>query len=208
MSFLLSLSALARKMRGAIYFSALVFFSMGNAQAITINFDDLDPDDLTDAEGRLTLTNEYQSQGVVFQGGAYLIGLSTKSLPNYVTGPGFTILFPDVLPTYVSMYVGSTLEYQVGISVYGIDGYIEQKITDGAMHGMQGDYSTPYRPDQFVSFYMPQGISYIQLGGQADTYIDDLSFTVSVPESGTLILFCLGLVMTYLQRKRLQKTPS
>jgi hypothetical protein len=180
----------------------LMIFSVGKAQAVTIDFDDLNPADLIGDDGYIPLTNQYESLGVLFESGAYLLGYSSKSAPNYINGPGFSIHFLDVLPTYVSMYVGSVLEHKVDVSIYGLSGLIETKTTDGEVHGFEWEQSTPYRDNQFVSFYVPEGISYIHLNGQADVYMDNLSFGVSVPEPSVLMLFCLGVLITCLQRKR------
>jgi len=50
--------------------------------------------------------------------------------------------------------------------------------------------------------------TYIRLDGQADSYIDDLTFTVSVPESNAFILLWLGLLMIYLRNLSHKKIPA
>lgn len=202
MFFLLRLLVLSRKVSVTLCFLVFAIFTMGSAQAITIDFDDLNPADFEDIEGGglIPLSNEYETEGVIFAGGAYLLSNSTKSLPNYINGPGFGIYFLEMLPTYVSMYVGSTVGYKVGVSAFGINGYVENKTTDGEVHGMHWEESTPYRPNQFVSFYVPEGISHVEFGGQGDTYIDDLSF--SVPEPAAWILFGISGLILLLRRKR------
>jgi hypothetical protein len=102
------------------------------------------------------------------------------------------------------MYVGSVLEHKVDVSIYGLNGLIETKTTDGEVRGFEWEQSTPYRDNQFVSFYVPEGISHIYLAGQADVYMDDLSFSVSVPEPSSFLLLFLGVLITALHRKRLQ----
>jgi hypothetical protein len=202
MSFLLMLFAFARRMSGALLFSVLAFFSIGNAQAITIDFEDLNPDDLRGGEeGYTPLTNQYESIGVIFEGGAYLAGEAGKPF-NFVDGPGFGFYFIHDLPNYVSMYVGSADQLKVGVSIYGVNGLIETKITDGGVRGINWEDSTPYRDNQFVSFFAAEGVSYVYVGSQQTAYMDNLSFDLVVPEPGILILFCLGLVMVYLHRIR------
>lgn len=205
MPFLLRLLVLSRKMNSAVCFSVLTFLAMGNAQAITIDFDDLNPADFYE-DGYKPLTNEYESLGVLFEGYVQPVSGSTKSAPNFLLGssPGFSIYFTDIPPTYVSMYVGSTFGLRVGVRVTGVNGYIEDRVTDGGVLGMNWESSTPYRPDQFVSFYVPEGISYLNIDSKMGPYLDDLTFIVDVPEPGILILFGLGLLMIYFHRKRLQ----
>lgn len=205
MSFFLRLLGFSRKMSGSLCLSVFVFFSMGNAQAITIDFDDLEPGSFLPGDYFNPPINKLESLGIAIEGYVQPLAISTKSAPNILWGSvGFSIYFIDTLPTYVSMYVGSLLEYKVGIRAQGANGYFEDWTTDGEVRGMNWESSTPYRPDQFVSFYIPEGITSINIGGQADSYIDDLTFGVSVSEPGIFLLFSLGLLMTYLHRKRLQ----
>lgn len=209
MSFITRLSVLARGISGAFLFFPLIFFSVGSAQAITIDFDDLDPSDYVGHGWYMPVTDEYASLGVIFEGYVEPVAASAKSSPNVLNGSiGIGIKFLDTLPTYVSMYVGSLLEYKVGIRAYGPNGYFEDRLTDGAVRGMFYEDSTPYRPNQFISFYIPGGISYIRLDGQAGSYIDDLTFTVSLPEPGTFILLWLGLLMIYLRNHSNKKIPA
>ena len=171
--------------------------------AITLTFDDLDPTDYEHETGELGfLTNEYQSLGLVFEGAAYLLTWTQSqpamSLPNYVIGPGFNLNFVGDLPTYVSLFVGSSTGHKVELAAHGANGFFEFKSTDGEVHGMGSDQSTPYVPNQFVSFSAPDGISSIQLSGQSDAFIDNLTFTnepdIVAPESSTFILFAIGLL--------------
>lgn len=185
-----------------VFLLLLLTVAVGRAQAITINFDDLNPEDFINAEGSddwlFPLSNEYESVGLIFQDNAYLIGGGGN---NFVNGPGFSFRFVGNLPTYVSMYVGSSVGYKVGVDAFGVNGDRDHKVTDGAIHGMTDEESTPYRDNQFVSFYMPEGISKIHLSGQGDAYIDNLYFGAEVPEPGSWILFCFGLLAIYLKRK-------
>lgn len=172
------------------------------ASAITLTFDELNPADY-EAEGVETpfLTDEYESLGLLFEGAAYLHTWTQSqpamSLPNYVIGPGFLLNFIGDLPTYVSLYVGSSNGAAVFLDAYGLNGFHESKRTDGEIHGMNWEQSTPYVPNQFVVFSSPTGISSIELSGQSDAYIDNLTFTnephIAVSEPSAYILFAIGL---------------
>lgn len=174
--------------------SFLVFSLSSSANAVIINFDELDPESISDS----ILTTEYETQGLVFDYNAYLIPHSPKSSPNYVVGPGITFHFINELPTYVSFYTGSSTQSKVAISATGANGYFKSIITEGEVHGMGSLESTPYIPNQFVVFQSEFGIASIELTGQSDTYIDDLSFyyegeEIVVSEPSVLVLFMLGL---------------
>ena len=202
MSKLFRLLILTHKMNGAIYLLVFVFCSIGNAQAITIDFDDLEPGSFLQGDSYNPPINKIESLGLMFEGYVQPIAASTQSSPNFLHGSiDFSIYFLDTLPTYVSMYVGSILEYKVGVRAWDRNGNSEARLTDGGVRGIQWEDSTPYRANQFVSFYMPQGISSISVGGQADSYIDDLTFVVNVPEPGAFILLWLGLLMICVHRK-------
>ena len=203
MSFLLKLSELVCKVSG-VQFLLLMFLSIGYAQATTINFDDLNPADFYGSgDGYIPLTNQYESLGVIFEGGAYVGGVPGE-FSNILTGPGFGFSFIHELPNYVSMYVGSPDQLKVDVSIYGVNGLIEYKVTDGGVRGTEWEQSTPYRDNQFVSFFAEEGISLVYVASQQTVYMDNLSFDVLVPEPGILMLFCLGLLMIYFHRKRLQ----
>ena len=162
-----------------------------SANAVMINFDELDP------EVDSMITTQYESQGLVFEYSAYLSSHSTKSAPNYAIGPGFMLKFVGDLPTYVSFYTGSSTKSKVFITALGPNGFSESLITEGEIHG-QGDLeSTPYIPNQFIVFKSDFGISTIELGGQSDAYVDDVSFYYAgeaVPEPSTLALVMMGML--------------
>lgn len=206
MSFLLMQFDLSRKVISVLVLSIFAFFSIGKTQAVTIDFDDLDRADFVGTEDELMtpLTNEYESLGVMFEGGAYLRDFSWRSL-NSINGPGFSFYFIGELPTYVSMYAGSIEGYKVNFRARRSDGSFEDRLTDGGVRGASWESSTPYRENQFVSFYIPEGISSIGVTSQGSPYIDDLTFSVSVPEPDTLLLFCSGILIIFLRRKSLKK---
>ena len=173
-----------------------------SANAVLINFDDLDPNAYSDIGGNPYLTNEYESQGLIISGAAYLIEWSQwstpASLPNYLVGPGFGLDFIGDLPSYVSFKVGSSTKSAVFIDVTGPAGYAKNIISSGEIHGMSGEEGTPYIPNEIFSFYSETGIASISFSGQSDAYIDDLFYTysssTSVPEPTVLILFFIGLL--------------
>jgi len=172
----------------------LAFLLSSSANAVMINFDELDPESIPNS----ILTNEYESQGLIFEYSAYLTYSSTQSAPNYAVGPGFMLNFINELPTYVSFYTGSSTQSKVFISATGPNEYLESIITEGEIHGMGSLESTPYIPNQFVVFQSEFGIASIELSGQSDAYVDDLSFyyegeEIAVSEPSALILFILGL---------------
>lgn len=209
MSLLSRLLVLSREMSSVVVLSTFAFFSIGTAQAVTIDFDDLNYADFAGTEEELMtpLTNEYESLGVMFGGGAYLSNFSWRSL-NSISGPGFSFHFIGELPTYVSMYAGSVGGYKVGFRARRPDGSFEDRLTDGGVRGASWELSTTYTENQFVSFYIPEGISSIEVGSQGSPYMDDLTFSVSVPESETLMLFCLGILIMCLRGKSLKKIPA
>lgn len=204
MSFMSKVNVFSRPLRVIFCSVALIFFGVVKAQAVTIDFDDLNYEDYLGSEEELQtpLSDEYESLGVLFSSSTYLKNFSWRSL-NSVNGPGFSFYFINDLPTFVSMYVGSFGGYKVGVRARGADGYFEDKVTEGAVRG-NPDLSTPYEENQFVSFYIPQGISSIEIDSQGLPYMDDLTFTLSLPEPGSVILMLLGMLTLYLQTKRLQ----
>lgn len=196
-------------------FNRATFFAMGiacllwhSANAAVLHFDELDQTSLIGEHGDLiSLSYEYTTQGITFDGGAYLLpwGASANKTGNYVSGPGTTLLFTGELPTYVSLIVGNFSEYLVELNAYGINFFQSQRTT-GMMHGIsvQPEDLTPYKPDQFIEFNSPTGITAIHLTGQAGYYLDDLTFTrnKTIPEPATLLLLSAGIIALILSRRR------
>lgn len=193
-------------MRIKNYLSLLTCFfvlslSCTATQAVTINFDELDPSSLPNE----MVTNEYESQGVVFEWNAYLVTASTQSAPNYVIGPGILFNFIDTLPTYVSFFTGSSTEHKVFISASGPNNYLANIVTEGQLNGLGSSENTPYTPNQFVVFQSEFGIASIELSGQSDGYIDDLTFyypgdEIEVAEPSGIALLILGLASIFRRR--------
>jgi|SRR4051812_17516861 len=169
------------------------------AHAVLINFDDLDPNAYSYEGGNPYLTNEYESQGLVFENAAYLLEWSgstpSVSAPNYVGGPGFGFKFVGELPTSVSFYLGSSSHMAVIIDAFGPN-YASHIISSGEAHGMTEEGYTPYIPNEIFSFYSVTGISSIEFSGRGDVNIDDLTYnyspSVQVPEPSAFILFLIG----------------
>lgn len=176
-----------------------------SAQAVLITFDELDQASYLrpgEDEAIAPLTNEYESQGVLFRSSAYLVRwaepLAPVSLQNYVAGPGFGFEFVgDELPTYVSFYMGSHAQIAVSIDVRG-PYYSKQLTSSGEIVGMTDDVGTPYVANEFFSFSSRTGISSVYFAGKADNYLDNLEYTyakdVSVPEPFSFVLFGIGLL--------------
>ena len=169
-------------------------FSMmicSSAQAVLITFDELDENSYVDTNGEPTpLTNEYESQGLVFSGPAYVGG--------GVGGPGFSFEFiGDNLPTYVSFNVSSASGIATSIYVQGPD-YRKLVTSSGAIVGMTDDPGTPPIPNELFSFSSPTGISSVELSGKAGVYFDNLTYTYSsttqVPEPSTFTLLLIALL--------------
>jgi hypothetical protein len=183
----------------------LLLILTSSAQAVLITFDELDQASYLrpgEDEAIAPLTNEYESQGVLFRSSAYLVKWAEPLVPvsvqNYVAGPGFGFEFVgDELPTYVSFYMGSHAQIAVYIDVRGPN-YNKQVTSSGEIVGMTDEVGTPYIENEFFSFRSRTGISSVYFGGKADNYIDNLEYTyaneVSVPEPSTFMLFGIGLL--------------
>lgn len=162
-----------------------------SAQAVLINFDEIDESSNVDSEGyRIPLTNEYESFGLIFVGPAYGGG--------GVGGPGFSFEFVgENLPTFVSFNLGAASGIATSIDVRG-PGYRKMVTSSGAIVGMTDEQGTPSIPNEFFSFNSPTGISSVELSGKAGVYFDNLTFTyaeiTSVPEPSVLIMLAIGLL--------------
>ena len=195
-----------------VYFGALLFclllslFSVP-AKAVVINFDDLVyvptwPDDFF---GDHELTNEYESQGLLINGGFLAVWHEgtgpSASEPNFLSaGHDLRLKFIGELPTFVSMYVSASSGQAVYLSAFDSAGLIASHTTDG-WRGFETD--PLYVPNQLVNFNALGGISEIHVsdfyGQRTGAMIDDLTFTHSaqVPEPGSVFLFSLGLLAIF-----------
>ena len=187
-----------------LLFLGFIFFIMlsSSAHAVLINFDELNPSAYEDGPYGfpIPLTNEYESQGLVFKYAAYLLEWSESkpivSSPNYIGGPGFGFEFVGELPTSVSFYLGSSSQMAVFIDVLGPN-YANHLTSSGENHGgWPEDLGSPYIPNELFTFYSATGISSVEFSGRGDVFIDDLIYNYSsqaqVPEPSTFVLLLLG----------------
>ena len=185
------------------FFVILVFSFLCKAtNAITIDFDDLDPNELDGYE----LRDEYATLGVIFEAG-YLIPGSGPS-GNAVTGPSVYFTFTGVLPTYVSFISNNIDGLKNSATAKGPNGYEELIITEGWYRGTLPDdeRNTPYIPNQRIEFRSEFGISSIGVSSQTTPFIDDLIFHYTkgaVPEPSLAILFILGLSGVFFRNRKL-----
>lgn len=181
--------------------------------AITIDFDDIAVIPIDGCFCDHPLADEYLAQGLQIDGG-YLVG---ESMPdgtneNQLLGSNFLQLrFIGSLPTYVSMYVSAVLEQAVYLYAYSSDGLVSQHQT--ARWAGTEENSTPYVPNQYVSFESSAGISSITIeafyGLRVGPIIDDLTYEyTSVPEPSSLTLFGLGLLGFVWRRSIARRTIS
>ena len=171
------------------FFFILIFsFLCKVANAVTLNFDDLDA--VINDEGYLT--TEYESQGILFEPYAFI--RSAESL----SGPWFTFFFIGDLPTYVSFVLNNPFEMANGVFAKGPNGYTERVKTEGWIRGMSTELSTPYIPNQMVTLRSDFGISSVEISSQSGIlYLDNLTFyyaTETVPEPHAFVLLILGFV--------------
>jgi hypothetical protein len=198
------------------------FFSVvlaAGAQAVVVNFDDLvlvpsDPEFPCFCDH--PLTNEYESQGMIIDGGflsEYFDpeGEDTVSGPNYLLGSDYlTIKFIGALPTFVSMFVSASHQEAIFFDVFGSDGLVDEQQTDGYAGP---DNDTPYRPNQLMTFTSDLGIAAIHIVGfynlRASAMIDDITYEyAAVPEPSGFALLCLGLLGVVWQRTRYRKSRA
>ena len=173
------------------------------AHAITLTFDELTQLPCTgDACSDLSVDNQYSGLGVTFSGaGLYSFAESNQLVtpPNGLSdvyGPGLSIRFSGTLPKAFSVYVSSSNEDSVGISVAGANGPLAALSTDG-WNGSE-ENSTPYRDKQLVTFSGSE-IARIDFASYYDRrgaiIIDNLKFgdTLSVPLPASAGLFAIAL---------------
>lgn len=180
---------------------AFVFISLvisKNAFAVFINFDDLTPiypDPDIHFFGDNPLSDQYLSQGLSIGGGAWLNGEDGQNHMTIGSGSA-SLYFEGALPTYVSLEVTSLNHDAIFLNAFDSSGLFSSKRTAGWV----GPFveSTPYIPNELVSFSSELGISQINMSGffnlRAEATIDNITFTyASIPEPSPLALMGLGL---------------
>ncbi len=197
-----------KTMKSSLIVTAIFLFSLcSSAHAVLINFDDLDQEDYVTEEGLRPLSSEYHARGVIFSSSTYLVTWqdynTPLSLPNYVSGPGFSFDFIGNLPTHVSMYISNSIGYAVNVNAFGPNNFHKSITTAGAIRGMTDDTGTPYIANQFIAFDSLAGISSISLDGQAGASMDNLMFTSVVPEPSAFVLFGLGIFGLMLRNRKI-----
>lgn len=190
----------------AMIIAACISLGMANsAFAVLIDFDDLTP--VYDPEFPCwcdnPLTDQYASQGVIFNGGAW-VNSDIDSNNVMTTGSGgASISFIGNLPTFVSMNVTSLQGDAIGLEAWGPSGVIAFKQTLG-WFGFEEGY-IPAVPNELISFSSDVGISSISILGfynlRVEADIDNINFTYApIPEPSSLVLISLGLLGIFWRR--------
>lgn len=182
---------------------ALALVGANSATAALIDFDDIQyvpADENFPHFSDNPLTDQYLDKGLLIDGG-FLVGQSFPdgTNDNQLLGSNFLLLrFVGDLPTYVSMNVSAAFNQAVFLNAFGEGGWLAQQQTSG----YAGPFNeTPYTDNQLVSFYSPEGISFITLeafyGLRTGAVVDNLfyDYSTSVPEPSLLILLLSGVLM-------------
>ena len=178
-----------------------------SASAVLIDFNDLNPvyDDVFPCWCDNPLSDQYESQGVLINGGAWVNGSGPNNVMTIGSG-GAGLAFVGALPTFVSMNVTSLQGDAIFLEAWGTSGFIESKRTLGWV-GVEEGY-IPAVPNELISFSSDQGISNIAIMGfynlRVEADIDNITFTyASVPEPSSLALIGLGLFGILWRTRRL-----
>jgi len=205
----------AKQIKNLTGLSAIFLLSFGlvsnHAQAVFIDFDDIvarPSEPFTGCYCGHILGNEYESQGLVFNGdSSWLIGgtLPDGTNQNIVWGlNGISLEFTGVLPNFVSFNIHAAAGLEASfMDVYGVDGYLFRHSSSG-WQGVE-ENSTPYIPGELVSIYAAEGIKEMYIfsffGLRTGPQIDNLTFeSRTVPEPSVLFLLATGLLGLFWQR--------
>lgn len=175
------------------------------ANAVLITFDDLPPPADPGQLAGTPVTDEYAALGLVVNEG-YLAGSGVPGSDQSLYGAPYLSLsfIGGTLPTYVSLYVSAPARDRVSVDARGPGGWGQTFETDGA--GWPD--STPYRPNQYVSFHSASGISNLDLSAfyflRTGPVIDNLYFgnVAPVPEPASLLLGAAGVLTLWAARRR------
>jgi hypothetical protein len=182
----------------------LALVHLGIANATLITFDDLPPP-LPGDFAKNPVTNQYASKGLLISGG-YLTQPDPASKNQALLASEFAqLIFLDTLPTFVSLSVSSSLRDHIYVSASGPS--FLQTITTSGYGGPLN--STPYMPNELVSFASPGGISFLRLSDfynfGVDAIVDNVYFGAvpAVPEPPSWVLMGVGLLLFIaVKRKR------
>lgn len=187
-----------------------------NAHAAFIDFDDIVAPpaypfscDEHDFCG-LILSNEYESQGLIFDGGFnWLIGgpLPDGTNANKVFGTNsIGLKFIGTLPNFVSFNIDSPFLAEASFfDVYGEEGDLLFTQHSNGWRGLE-EISTPYVPHELVTINSTAAIKYISIASlynlRTGPTIDNLTFEQrSVPESPMLFLLLTGFAALIFKKK-------
>jgi hypothetical protein len=183
---------------------------VGLANATFIDFDDLPPP-ISPEFFSTPITDQYVTKGLRVDE-AYLTVTGATGANQALLGTQFMHLsFLNTLPTFVSLSVSSADQDQVYLTAHG-PGYSQNFTSSG--WGGDDAHSTPYRPNELVSFASASGIASLDLSSfyfmRTGPIVDNLYFgsIPAVPEPPALMLLGIGVLILALSALKRSHTES